>query len=295
MAEDLLIVKPETVQEALVSAVRALGASMGFRAARLEAEILLAHTLGLSRAGLLARLGEPLSEADAAEFAGKVARRAKGEPLAYIRGTQEFYGLELIVDRRVQIPRPETELLVELALGALRSASSANPVVVDVGTGSGAIALAIAHNAPHALVFGTDLSPDALMVAMLNAQRLDLLDRVEFRLADLLEGLDITIDILVANLPYIPLHRLPYLPREIRDYEPRMAIIAGLEGLGIIRRLLEQARERVNRGGLILLEISEEQGREAESLAKTLYPTARIRVHKDLELLDRALEVRLAG
>src|SRR5581483_11012282 len=164
-SEFLLISHPETVQEVLVSAVRALGARNGYAAARLEAEILLAHTLKISRALLLARLGDPISPADAAQFAGMVARRAQNEPLAYIIGHQEFYGLDFIVDRRVLIPRPETEHLVEFALQALKQIPHPEPVIGDVGTGSGAIALALAHHtAASVKIIATDVSPDALAV-----------------------------------------------------------------------------------------------------------------------------------
>lgn len=287
----MLIAHPESVQEVLVSAVRALGAAMDYRSARFEAELLLAHALGISRTMLLARLADPLSTEDRARFASMVARRAQREPLAYIRGHQEFYGLDFIVDRRVLIPRPETELLVELALKALKQVAHPEPVVVDVGTGSGAIALAIAHNAPHTRVIATDTSPDALAVAQLNAKRLNLAERVKFHAADLLAGEDESIDVLTANLPYIPLERVPQLPREIRDFEPRVATISGLEGLGVVRRLLGQVRAHLNRRGVALLEISEEQGKPARILVEALLPGASVKLHRDLEGLDRVVEI----
>jgi release factor glutamine methyltransferase len=289
----LLISHPETVQEVLVSAVRALGARNGYAAARLEAEILLAHTLKISRALLLARLGDPISPADAAQFAGMVARRAQNEPLAYIIGHQEFFGLDFIVDRRVLIPRPETEHLVELALAALKKIAHPEPVIADVGTGAGAIALALAHHTTHTKIFATDISPDALAVAQLNAARLNLSDRVEFRQTDVLEGITTPLDLIVANLPYIPLERLNQLPREIRNYEPRVATIAGLDGLSVIRRLLQQVEQHAARVCFVFLEISEEQGRAAQELVHTLLPRAHVQLHRDLEQLDRVVEIRL--
>lgn len=289
----LLISHPETVQEVLVSAVRALGARHGYAAARLEAEILLAHTLKISRALLLARLGEPISSADAAQFAGMVARRAQHEPLAYIVGHQEFYGLDFIVDRRVLIPRRETEHVVELALGALKKIAHPEPVIADVGTGSGAIALALAHYTTQAKIFATDVSPDALAVAQMNATRLRLSERVEFRQTDLLKGIPAPLDLITANLPYIPLERESQLPREIREYEPRVATIAGLEGLSIIRRLLQQIEQHAARACFLFLEISEEQGEAAKDLAHALLPRAQVQVHRDLEGLDRVVEIRL--
>lgn len=290
----MLITHPETVQEVLVSAIRALGVrSNGIASARLEAEILLAHTLKMSRTMLLARLGDPISTADAAQFAGMVARRAQREPIAYIVGHQEFYGLDFVVDRRVLIPRPETEHVVEHALRALKSIPHPEPVIVDVGTGSGAIALSLARNTTNTKLIATDISPDALAVAQLNAKRLNLLDRIEFRQTDLLEGITAPIDILTANLPYIPLEREAQLPREIRAYEPRLATIAGLDGLSIVRRLLKQVQQYMSRAGFIILEISEEQGDRARELAQLLLPLAQIEIHQDLEGLDRIVEIRL--
>jgi len=289
----LLIAHPETIQEVLVSAVRALGARNGYAAARFEAELLLAHTLGISRALLLARLADPIAPADAAQFAGMVARRAQREPLAYIVGHQEFYGLDLVVDRRVLIPRPETEHVVERALLTLKEIPHPEPVIADIGTGSGAIALAIAHNTLRTKIIATDISPEALSVAQLNATRLHLADRIEFVNTDLLEGIETPIDILTANLPYIPLERLSQLPREIRDYEPRLATLAGLDGLSVIRRLLKQVEAHVARSSFIFLEISEEEGNAARELVNAILPRARVEIYRDLEGLDRVVEIRL--
>ncbi|MGB8648073.1 MAG: peptide chain release factor N(5)-glutamine methyltransferase [Anaerolineae bacterium] len=291
----MLIARPESIQEVLVSGVRALGVRMEYRYARFEAELLMAHAMGLNRAGVLARLADPLDAATTAQFAGMVARRAQGEPIAYILGHKEFYGLDLLVDRRVLIPRPETELLVELALHALVRVSHPTPVVADVGTGSGGLALALASKAPSARVVATDISPDALAVAQLNAGRLNLADRVQFILCDLLEAVGEPLDIVLANLPYIPLERFDQLPHEIRHFEPRLALVGGLEGLSVIRRLLQQVEAHMTRAGIILLEISEEQGENARALAARFFPNATITVHRDLEELDRVVEIQLAG
>lgn len=289
----MLITHPETVQEVLVSAVRALGARNGYASARLEAEILLAHTLKISRARLLAHLGDVISEQDAAQFAGMVARRAQGEPLAYIVGHQEFYGLDFYVDRRVLIPRPETEHVVELALNALKRIPHLEPVMVDVGTGSGAIALALAHQTTRTKIFATDISADALAVAQMNAARLNLSARVEFVQTDLLQAIATPLDIITANLPYIPLERFHQLPREIRHYEPRLALMAGLDGLSVMRRLLKQVEQHMARSSFIFLEISEEQGAAARELAMALLPRADVEIHRDLEGLDRVVEIQI--
>lgn len=272
--------------------MRALGARNGYASARLEAELVLAHTLHISRALLLAHLGDPISPADAAQFAGMVARRAQNEPFAYIVGHQEFFGLDFIVDRRVLIPRPETEHVVELALAALKKIAHPEPVIADVGTGSGAIALALAHNTTQTKIFATDISPDALAVAQRNATRLHLNERVEFRHTDLLEGITAPLDVITANLPYIPLERLNELPREIRDYEPRLATIGGVDGLSIIRRLLNQVQAHAARACFIFLEISEEQGKAAQELVNAILPFAQVEIHRDLEQLDRVVEIR---
>lgn len=289
----MLISHPETIQEVLVSAVRALGARNGYASARLEAEILLADTLKIPRALLLARLGDTIADADAAQFAGRVARRAQGEPLAYIVGHREFYGLDFVVDRRVLIPRPETEHVVEFALDALKKISHPDPVLADVGTGSGAIALALAHQTTRVKIFATDSSPDALAVAQLNAARFNLKDRVDFCRTDLLDGIPEPLDIITANLPYIPLERFQKLPREIRDFEPRSATLAGLDGLSVIRRLLLQVEQHAARACFVFLEISEEQGEAAQVLVNTLLPRAQVQIHRDLEELDRVVEIRL--
>ncbi|OQY94542.1 MAG: protein-(glutamine-N5) methyltransferase, release factor-specific [Chloroflexi bacterium UTCFX4] len=289
----MLITSPETIQEVLVSAVRAIGARNGYASARLEAEILLAHTLNISRALLLARLGDAIAGKDAAQFAGMVARRAQGEPLAYIVGHQEFYGLDFYVDRRVLIPRHETEHVVESALLAIKKIPHPEPIIVDVGTGSGAIALALARNTSRTKIIATDISPDALAVAKLNAARLHLTERVEFCQTDLLDGIATPIDILTANLPYIPLEREAQLPREIRRYEPRLALVAGLDGLSVIRRLLKQLESHMARASFIFLEISEEQGDAARKLVNVLLPHARVEIHRDLEGLDRVVEIKI--
>jgi release factor glutamine methyltransferase len=285
-----LISSPQTIQEILVNATRVLGTSMNYRKARLEAELLLAHSLEISRAMLLARLTDPVEVAVAAQFGANVARRSRQEPLAYVMGHREFYGLNLMVDRRVLIPRYETELMVQIALDRARRV--AQPVVVDIGTGSGAIALSLGHHLTSAHIYATDISHEALTVAQINASRLHL-DRVRFLESDLLIRLDEPFDLLIANLPYIPSARYDDLPREIREFEPRIALDGGFDGLSAMRRLLTQLKERSRRGSVALFEISEEQGDEAIRLVRRELPLALARVHRDLEGLDRVIEINL--
>lgn len=280
-----------TIQDALLDATRALGMTMrgAYHEARLQAEILLAHARGLSRAGVLARLDDTLAPDVAARYAANVARRAQHEPLAYILGHQEFCGLDLLVDRRVLIPRHETETLVELALDRARAIAS--PVVVDVGTGSGAVALTLTHRLPRARVIAVDVSSDALAVAQMNAAHLNLQTRVEFLEGDLLAPETEPFDILVANLPYIPSKRFDQLPREVCAFEPRLALDGGADGLDVMRRLLTQIESHAARGAVVLLEISEEQGDAAVQLARAILPHAHVALHRDLEGLDRVVEI----
>lgn len=263
---------------------------MEYREARWQAEILLAHALGVSHTHALARLDDAIAPDVAARYAANVARRAKHEPLAYILGHREFYRLDFIVDRRVLIPRFETETLAELALNAAQKNSA--PTIVDVGTGSGALALTLAHHLPSARVVALDISRDALAVARMNAARLNLVERVEFLESDLLERYTGAFDILVANLPYIPRERFEQLPREVRAFEPRLALDGGDDGLDVFRCLLVQIKERATRNALAFFEISEEQGKSALEVAWRILPRCVATLHHDLEGLDRVVEIQ---
>lgn len=289
---DVMISHPESVQELLVNATRALGQAMDYREARLQAEMLLAHALDTSRTDILARLHETVLAELAARYAASVARRAKFEPLAYILGHQEFYRLDFVVDRRVMIPRHETELLVQYALESARQLPHTTHTIADVGTGSGAIALSIAHNLPHASIFAVDISRDALDVAKLNARRLAL-EKVTFVDSDLFEKIDFKLDIVIANLPYVPSSRYSELPVEVRRFEPRVALDGGPDGLGVVKRLLAQLPSHMQRGAVALLEISEEQGQAALDLIHRILPEATAQLHKDMEGMDRMVEVRV--
>ncbi len=295
MKNDVLISRPETIQEVLVNATRALGATMEYREARLQAELLLADALDMTRANVLARLGEQVPPDVAARYAGNVARRAKHEPLAYILGHREFYQLDFYVDRRVLIPRHETEMLALLALERAQHAPHTSPVIVDVGTGSGALALTLAHHLPNARIVATEVSPDALTVAHMNEVRLRLKGQVKWLQGNLLDLVNDPFDILVANLPYIPTGRYALLPEEIRRFEPRVALDGGFDGLSVYRGLLAQLESHAATGGTALIEISEEQGELALQTARRQLPHAKITLHRDLEGLARVVELRFEG
>jgi release factor glutamine methyltransferase len=222
-----------TVREALDSARIPLQAA-GCESPRLDAELLLAHVLGVDRAALVMDPDRRLGPGEGRAFAELVRRRREREPVAYLVGRRAFRHLELEVDRRVLIPRPETELLVEAALELPEGAR-----VVDVGAGSGAVALALKQERPDLDVHATDASEEALAVARANAARLGL--EVAFARADLLEGVDGPWDAVLANLPYIADDERPELAPEITHHEPDLALFGGGDGLGLIGRLIPQA------------------------------------------------------
>ena len=263
-----------SVRDALNGAVDALRAA-GVESPRLDAELLLAEATGWDRARFAADpdVGVP---ADAGRrFGESVRRRLRREPVAYILGRKGFRKIELAVDRRVLIPRPETELLVELAL-ELRPAS-----VLDVGTGSGAIALAIADELPGCEVTATDTSPAALEVARTNAERLGLSGRVRFLESSIPEG--DSFDLTVANLPYVADPDWPSLQPEVTQWEPREALLAGPDGLDAIRAAVLQVQQ-----GTLALEVGEGQ---AEDVAELLRDAgfAEIRTRRDLAGIERVV------
>lgn len=260
--------------------------------ASLDAQVLLAHLLGKDRTWLFAHHEYVLTPEEAESYTALIRRRMAHEPIAYLIGRKEFYGLEFIIDRRVLIPRPETELLVDLVLDEI-SALHRKPVfVADVGTGSGAIALSLAANQKDVRVFAIDLSEDALDIADTNVQRLDVRKQVTLLCGDLLTPLTHPVDIIVANLPYIPSATYSMLEPDIREYEPRLALESGPKGLDAISRLLQQAHLHLAASGQIFLEIAHDQGEMVEQLAAYQFPHARsIRIHKDYHDHDRIVRI----
>jgi len=261
---------------------------------RLTAEVLLAHTLGLTRAQLLARPEQSLSPEQQARYAALVSRAAAGEPLAYLTGVREFHGLDFAVDARVLVPRPETELLADLALRFLTTDNSANKEtrVLDVGTGSGCLAVTIAVKHPAASVTATDVSEEALAVARANAERHGVAQRISFFRSDLLSSfflLPSSFDLLCANLPYIASEELRDLA--VARHEPRLALDGGPDGLLWIRRLLVDAPRALRPGGRLLLEIGATQGAAVTALAQAAFPHGHVTVHRDLAGLDRIVSV----
>ena len=281
-----------TLREALRQAESQI-ASRNIPDARIEAELLLMHALGIQRAELYARMGDQLPSAVGDDFRVLVERRLRHEPAAYILGRHEFYGIELYVDPRVLIPRPETELLVETALAFVerRSGKEQPCSVVDVGTGSGAIAVVLALHLPQALIYATDVSSGAIDVARLNCGRHGVEGRVELLLGDLLEPLSRSVDLIVANLPYVKDADIPQLMPEIRDFEPVGALSGGADGLDKVRLLLAQAKGHLLPQGSVMLEIGLGQADEAVSLAKRHFPESKVDLLKDFVGIERVLRV----
>ncbi len=308
MAEDeaqrRALAEARTVGAALALADAWLRAAGVGETPGLDAQVLLGHVTGASRASTLAYPERALTAEQAARYAGLVARRAAHEPVAYLVGHREFLGLDLLVDQRALIPRPETELLVEAALRDLaerleRVPQSAPPVVADIGTGSGAIAVALAVREPRLpRLYATDLSPDALALAQENAERHSVSERITFLLGDLLTPLPAPVDLLTANLPYVAPDD-PDLPPSVSRYEPALALYGADDalgaGLGHIHHLLTQAPAWLRPGAALYLEFGFDQRAAIERLARAAFPDASLRVGADYAGWDRYVEIRMRG
>ena len=285
-----------TTQEALVWARKRLREAGG-SSADLDAAVLLGHVLGVSRAALYTHPERPLSEAEYSIYTRLIERRAQGEPVAYLTGHREFMGLDFLVDKRVLIPRPETELLVEAALAEIkRRGETALPSlrVADIGSGSGAIAIALAVQEPRLpLIYATDLSADALLLAAENARRMQVAERVRFLQGDLLEPLPEPVDLLLANLPYVAPAEEEILPADVRAYEPHLALFGAGDGLGHIRRLLASAPPFLRPGAVLLLEFGYQQRGALEQMIPALLPNAQARFLSDYAGWDRLVEIRV--
>jgi release factor glutamine methyltransferase len=257
---------------------------------RLDAESLAMHVLRRDRAYLHAYPELELSCHELSDYSALIDRRASGEPLQYITGHQEFWGLDLQVTPAVLIPRPETEHAVEAALEVLHGMDS--PHVIDVGTGSGCIALALAFELPQAAIEAVDISPEALEVARGNAERLGLAARVCFAHADLLENhlsRGSVFDMVISNPPYVGESEADKLQIEVREHEPRCALFGGREGLDVYRRLIPQANRVLKPGGWLVLEIgySQEQG-----IRELLSGWLEVRTVPDLQGIPRVAVAR---
>jgi release factor glutamine methyltransferase len=307
-----------TVKEARYQAAKILTAH-AIEDAPLEAELLLMHVLSVNRTHLYVRLEDDLLPGEEQAFYHLINRRLTREPLAYITGHREFFGHDFLVASGVLIPRAESELLVEEAIDfvkrhfpgfveyadagnetsnprestdgnpAIPQKSERNPVIAEIGTGSGAIAVSLALLLPQATVYATDISPLALEIAAINCERHNV--RVHLLEGDLMDPVPEPVDIIIANLPYVRDEEWRELSPEIKIYEPAVALVGGCDGLDIIRQLLVNVPGKLRPGGIVLLEIGPAQGTELASWTKGLFPGARIELAKDLGGMDRVFKV----
>ena len=259
-----------------------------------EARVLVCYILGISSAWFFAQPDRALTAGEQSALEALVERRLQGEPSAYLTNHREFFGIDLYVDRRVLIPRPETETLVEAALEYALSNSGWALRIVDVGTGSGAIAVALGLNLPEAVIYATDVSQEALEVAARNVLQYGLQDRVSLLQGDLLLPLPGQADLVVANLPYIAAGELPGLQVEVQRYEPGIALDGGESGTALIARLLGQVRGRVRPGGAVLLEIGQGQEVEVFNLVKSILPGCSVSALKDLAGIKRVAKIGIS-
>jgi len=256
---------------------------------RLEAEILLRHVLKIDRATMFSNLENILDSKQENDIAELVQRRLANEPLSYITGTREFYSLDFQITSAVLIPRQETETLVDEVIKIAKE----NPLkIVDVGTGSGAIAIALAVNLPLAKIIATDISVDALHVAESNTKMNDVFSRINLKQGNLLDVLDEKVDVIVSNPPYIPSNQIEHLQPEVKK-EPHIALDGGSDGLEYIRKLIGNCSEKLNNNGHIFIEIDPSQSEEVLKIADTHFPDARTAIIKDLSQNNRVLSIHL--
>jgi release factor glutamine methyltransferase len=275
----------------LVALAAGAFAERGLESARLEAELLLAHVLSIRRLDLYLQHERPLTEAEIATYREAVRRRLRREPLQYITGRAHFRELELWVDARVLIPRPETEILV----GAVLHRAGAAASVLDVGTGCGAIALSLALEGNFSRIVATDQSADALAVAGENAARAGLAGRVELRQGALWEPLgdDERFDVIVSNPPYVAESERPALAPEVREWEPAVALFGGADGYAVLDGLITGAPARLRAGGLLALEVGATQAREVARRAEATGAYQEIDVERDLVGHERVVLARV--
>ena len=236
---------------------------------RLTAEILLSHQLNTDRVNLYMNFDKPLTEKELSGYRSLIKRRLRHEPIQYITGSQEFWSLDFMVDPQVIIPRPESELLVEQAvkrIGANFTPQNQSPKILDLGTGSGALAISVAKEVPQARIWATDLSAAALSLARSNAEKHGVSERIQFMRGDLWDpiiNLDITFDIIISNPPYITSEEYNNLPPEVRDYEPRLALDGHEGGMYFIEKIIRGGLDYLSPGGWLIMEMSPDQTEKA--------------------------------
>ena len=256
------------VHDILYEATKALEAT-DIPSARLDAEVLLSFCLGCERLEFYKNPYKPISEMQLDAFRNLMARRLTWEPVAYITGRKEFWSFALEVNSSVLIPRPDTEILVEEAVDICHNFTSLPVRILDIGTGSGAIALALASEIDDAKVMATDISAAAIALAQKNAAALGLKERIDFRQGNLFEPVDGLFDLIVSNPPYITLKDYEELPASVKDFEPREALLAGVSGLEFYEKLINSAPAHLKKNGWLLLEIGAKQEADVRGIMET--------------------------
>lgn len=284
-----------TIASALAALTRRFHEA-GIDSARIDARVVLGHALGLEPLALFNRPERPLSAAEAAAVETLAARRAAREPMSHITGTREFWSLSFRVTPATLDPRPDTETIVEAVLDRLTD-RTAKWRLLDFGTGSGCILLALLSELPHATGLGIDASPQALEVAQENAARLGMAQRAEFRLGDWGKGLSERVDAIVSNPPYITLDAIETLEPEVRDFEPRSALVAPENGLACYRAMAPDLARLLKPGGVAVVEVGQGQADSVAAIMSDAKPGFIIRRRTDLAGIERAivLESPLAG
>jgi len=269
-----------------LSRARGILAQNNVEDAHLEGELLLRHALKINRTQLYLDLDHKLSPEEGETFQQLIERRLSGEPSAYITEHCEFYGLDFYVDRRVLIPRPESELLVEEALSLAQEHRLLT--IAEIGTGGGAIAISLALELPQTKIYASDISASALEVALINCQKHGVVDRVCLLCGNMLDPVPEPVDLAVANLPYVKESELSGIM-----FEPRLALNGGSDGIEKIRQLCQQAGSKLRPGGFLLLEIGQGQGKEVTTMLNALFPGGRIKLMPDLSGIDRVVSLSL--
>nr|WP_249788274.1 MULTISPECIES: peptide chain release factor N(5)-glutamine methyltransferase [unclassified Bradyrhizobium] len=261
--------------------------------AELDARILISAALGLDLTGLVTQAARLLTAAEASRLTQHAQRRIAGEPVSRILGTREFWGLPFRLSEATLVPRPDTETVVELALEILRERQASDPPrIADIGTGSGAILLALLHEVPDAFGVGTDLSQNALMTARDNAAALGLADRAAFVACSYAAALGGPFDLIVSNPPYIPSAEIPKLSIEVREHDPHLALDGGNDGYDAYRALIPQASERLAPGGALVVEAGQGQAQNIETLMRAAALSLDRSPKADLAGIPRAVSAR---
>lgn len=282
---------PTTIRDIISQATAQLEGA-GIPSARLDAEVLLAFCLNCNRLDLMKNPERLLDDDERISFCAFIARRLRHEPVAYITGRKDFWSFTLEVNNNVLIPRPDTEVIVEEVLAVLNAQPVDQPRILDIGTGSGAIALALAAEIPGVQVTATDISEAALAVAKKNALALGLGHSITFLQGDLFAPVRGTFNLIVSNPPYISAGEYETLPAGVKDFEPRVALFAGKSGLEFYKNLVYQAKDYLKEKGWLLLEIGDKQSREVRNLMEITEFYDSIDVRTDYAGLSRVIKGR---